>query len=250
LYDFTIEVLHDEKKIGAKSKCIGVVTIPLALAKLSEVDEWFSLEKVKDKDKVSGTLHVNIKYIPPGTPGLELVDNNKKSKKHDKRRMSKRLTAEEAAELSELTEDHSEMDHSEASESVKSHRANDESHADDETSLTGDKNIKGKPPKKTEDDEGEASATRKKTRMSVQIKGAQDVADEGISTNGKKGKKKSSEDATNPFDEPKNPFDDESSSQASSATTKKKKSLNVVASSSSNPFDEVSTETKKKKKEI
>jgi len=120
----------------------------LALAKLSEVDEWFSLEKVKDKDKVSGTLHVNIKYIPPGTPGLELVDNNKKSKKHDKRRMSKRLTAEEAAELSELTEDHSEMDHSEASESVKSHRANDESHADDETSLTGDKNIKGKPPKK------------------------------------------------------------------------------------------------------
>jgi len=218
------------------------------LAKLSEVDEWFSLEKVKDKDKVSGTLHVNIKYIPPGTPGLELVDNNKKSKKHDKRRMSKRLTAEEAAELSELTEDHSEMDHSEASESVKSHRANDESHADDETSLTGDKNIKGKPPKKTEDDEGEASATRKKTRMSVQIKGAQDVADEGISTNGKKGKKKSSEDATNPFDEPKNPFDDESSSQASSATTKKKKSLNVVASSSSNPFDEVSTETKKKKK--
>jgi len=117
---------------------------------MSEVDEWFSLEKAKDKDKVSVTLHVNIKYIPPGTPGLELAnDNNKKSKKHDKRRMSKRLTAEEAAELSELTEDHSEMDHSEASESVKSHRAND---ADDETSLTGDlsKNIKGKTAKKKE----------------------------------------------------------------------------------------------------
>jgi len=89
--------------------------------------------------------------------------------------------------------------------------------------------------------------------MSVQLKSAQDVADEGTSTNGKKGKKKSSEGATNPFDEPKYPFDDESSSQASSTTTKKKKS-SVVDSITSNPFDDASTEAqepkKKNKKEI
>jgi hypothetical protein len=43
-----------------------MVNIPLVLAKSSEVDEWFDLEKEKVKDTVSGKLHVNIKFIPSG----------------------------------------------------------------------------------------------------------------------------------------------------------------------------------------
>jgi len=116
-----IQVLHDDGKLG-KQKCLGVVVIPLQLVQSTEIDDWFDLEKVKDKDKVGGKIHIQLKMLT----GAEVVLS---SSKKDKSRKFTRLSAKEAAELSEMSESHdvsesqaSEYDKTEISEGGTKHK--------------------------------------------------------------------------------------------------------------------------------
>jgi len=72
-------VLHEKNKMKSGSDFIGQVEIPiLDIIDKKKGDEWFDLEKRKDKDKVSGKVHLKYSY--------EFVEEvaNVKSKKEEK----------------------------------------------------------------------------------------------------------------------------------------------------------------------